>query len=785
MEAAGFAIGVVGLAGLFKSCIDLLSLVSATRSLARDYEIVFAKFELEKACLLQWARQVRLLDRECYDRRLDDPATFAVVRQTLSSVQLLMTECSTLKERYGLRPADPSSFSFDPRFAPISKHPLERFADEFRSLKIRVGDRPAGVALPGRIKWALTDKAKFETLVHGISHFVSKLHELFPDCGPRDSSDGLKRIVTQDLGEIHDTRLLRWVCDAAAGRRDVVAEAVVERYEAVCRKEVLELLWFRSMDDRRDGVAPAHAATFRWALNAKRPDRQAEWDDLSAWMRAGSGVYWISGKAGSGKSTLMKYIFSSSETQRLLQAWAGDLDLTVGSFFFWALGTTDQQSQGGISRAVLYHFLDTEPALIPIVLPRLWKDMFEGHRSNPAPPSPPSAAELSSALESFQKHPLPKRKFCFLIDGLDEFSGNYLNGVPIIKRLTTNPHIKVLVSSRPIPVCAAGFENCPKLRLQDLTRPDITRYVEDTVGSHPYMLTLQSFATGEDANPRPIPAQLVDKASGVFLWVILACRSVLEGFAAYDHVDELLRRVDELPLELGELFQQMLQKVDARYHEEMAKILKICYQKIQVAELHSHFTEPTVYTLSLAILDGSRMDYKRAMPLKRLSLQQQRAMSASLEGRLRSRCGGLLEVRQARRCPRWPTSSRCLCRTTGSAHDRLAHSTVEFIHRSVYDFLERGGLGLPSLCISDPSFSANAAVSVMELQLASLGIAANGPDGLFLTLFDELVASASLFARLCGEESADAAAVVLPRLRRLQQVGCRALPLEDLLASGS
>ncbi|KAL8350008.1 hypothetical protein RB598_005378 [Gaeumannomyces tritici] len=605
------------------------------------------------------------------------------------------------------------------------------------SLEIRVENRPAGVALPGRTKWALTDKAKFETLVHGISHFVSKLHELFPDCGPRDSSDGLKRIVTQDLDEIHDPRLLRWVCDAAAGRRDVVAEAVVERYEAVCRKEVLELLWFRSMDDRRDGVAPAHAATFQWALNAKRPDRQAEWDDLSAWMRAGSGVYWISGKAGSGKSTLMKYIFSSSETQRLLQAWAGDLDLTVGSFFFWALGTADQQSQSGISRAVLYHFLDAEPALIPLVLPRLWKDMFEGHRSNPAPQSPPSAAELSSALESFQKHPLPKRKFCFLIDGLDEFSGNYLNGVSIIKRFTTNPHVKVLVSSRPIPVCADGFENCPKLRLQDLTRPDITRYVEDTVGSHPYMLTLQSFATGEDANPRPIPAQLVDKASGVFLWVILACRSILEGFAACDHVDELLRRVDELPLELGELFQQMLQKVDARYHEEMAKILKICYQKIQVADLHSHFTEPTVYTLGLAILDGSRMDYKRAMPLKRLSLQQ----------------------------------------TTGSAHDRLAHSTVEFIHRSVYDFLERGGLGLPSLCVSDPSFGANAAVSVMELQLASLGIAANGPDGLFLTLFDELVASASLFARLCGEESADAAAVVLPRLRKLQQVGCRALPL--------
>lgn len=69
------------------------------------------------------------------------------------------------------------------------------------------------------------------------------------------------------------------------------------------------------MDDRREGVFSAHAKTFEWAL--RKPDKDVEWDDLSFWMGAGFEIYWISGKAGSGKSTLMKYLYDSGEALRL------------------------------------------------------------------------------------------------------------------------------------------------------------------------------------------------------------------------------------------------------------------------------------------------------------------------------------------------------------------------------------------------------------------------------------------------------------------------------------
>ena len=46
-------------------------------------------------------------------------------------------------------------------------------------------------------------------------------------------------------------------------------------------------------------------------------------DRLRAWLQSGDGVFRFSGKLGSGKSTLMKYICEHPSTKALLEAWAG------------------------------------------------------------------------------------------------------------------------------------------------------------------------------------------------------------------------------------------------------------------------------------------------------------------------------------------------------------------------------------------------------------------------------------------------------------------------------
>ena len=57
------------------------------------------------------------------------------------------------------------------------------------------------------------------------------------------------------------------------------------------------------MHTRREMVRAAHQNTFQWILNDEGPDTQLA-TGFSKWLKQERGVYWISGKAGSGKSTV-------------------------------------------------------------------------------------------------------------------------------------------------------------------------------------------------------------------------------------------------------------------------------------------------------------------------------------------------------------------------------------------------------------------------------------------------------------------------------------------------
>jgi hypothetical protein len=94
---------------------------------------------------------------------------------------------------------------------------------------------------------------------------------------------------------------------------------------------ILQSLQFESRMDRQESIAEAHQETFQWALT---PDSK-----LGKWLSAPSGCFWVSGKAGSGKSTLMKFIVNSPKSRELLADWAGaDNEVVVAAHYFWALG---------------------------------------------------------------------------------------------------------------------------------------------------------------------------------------------------------------------------------------------------------------------------------------------------------------------------------------------------------------------------------------------------------------------------------------------------------------
>jgi hypothetical protein len=142
---------------------------------------------------------------------------------------------------------------------------------------------------------------------------------------------------------------------------------------------------------------------------------------------------------------------------------------------------------------------------------------------------------------------------------------------------------------------------------------------------------------------------------------------LIEGFTAYDNAKELQARVDELPPELEDLFRHILGRIPPRFLHQTAKILRICY--------HSHllYVSRCISTLALAWADEKELD-----DFKRYPSEENKRKCAVLEGRLRSRCMGLLEVH---------TSTY-----TKSTLSAGTDSTVNFMHRTVFEFLNLPGV---------------------------------------------------------------------------------------------
>lgn len=161
---------------------------------------------------------------------------------------------------------------------------------------------------------------------------------------------------------------------------------------------------------------------------------------------------------------------------------------------------------------------------------------------------------------------------------------------------------------------------------------------------------------------RGVIPQLVDKSSGVFLWVVLACRSLLSGFEDCDRLPELQKRIDELPPELEDFFDVMLAKINQRYQYQGACLLRLCYESQRTSRSPGCPALANMDTLALALVDDVDVS---ADSIRDLSLQDKIDLYTVLEGKLRSRCGGLLETQPA-----------------DNENGQLVGGDVVFMHRS-------------------------------------------------------------------------------------------------------
>jgi hypothetical protein len=275
----------------------------------------------------------------------------------------------------------------------------------------------------------------------------------------------------------------------------------------------------------------------------------------------------------------------------------------------------------------------------------------------------PSLAELKKAFRNLITQKVAPLNICLIIDGLDEYDGDYTELCDLFTQVAASPHLKIVLSSRPIPACIEAFSHCAKLCLQDLTYDDIHLYVESKLGSHPNIHKLEALEGPATTN---LVENITKKASGVFLWVMLVVKSLLQGLQNFDHIADLQRRVDMLPADLENLYRQMFQSMSPIYKEQASQLLQLVLRSAEVQ------TQGQLTLLQLSYAEEEDPDKAVRAPLRELSTVEKDLRCEAVEGRLRSRCCGLVEVQE---------------RAEGECYLSSAAKYVWFLHKTVGDFL--------------------------------------------------------------------------------------------------
>ncbi|KAJ4123183.1 hypothetical protein NW768_009711 [Fusarium equiseti] len=379
-------------------------------------------------------------------------------------------------------------------------------------------------------------------------------------------------------------------------------------------QDVINSLWFDAIESRDRAISETFESTYEWILDPNGSTC------FTTWMEENQSLlYWITGKAGSGKSTLMKYLVHHESTIQHLRIWSGDMPLLFCYFYFWEATSEElQHSRKGLVRSLLWQCLSKRPELVRKVTPRRWA-AYHALRGWEGPVPEWGWEELQETFYNLASLNNSNFKLVMFIDGLDEFDGNPATLILWIKDLITKFSIKLCVGSRPWNAFSDAFNQYPTLTMQTLTAPDIQTYING------HLNTNSAFRDWQALSPNGTEAlrkDLLEKADGVFLWVYVVVRELLLALERGRNLHDLSVILDSLPTDIMTLYTKIYGTADP----EEAKRAALYFNLIKAA-VH----EVTSYELWY-IEEGTAIDPNDATALISMRRMIKRRLDSSTRG---------------------------------------------------------------------------------------------------------------------------------------------------------
>lgn len=295
--------------------------------------------------------------------------------------------------------------------------------------------------------------------------------------------------------------------------------------------EFLKALSFERMDFRLAAITPAQGDTCRWVFS--RPE-YLRWRDPKLRGTHG-GLLWIKGKAGVGKSTIMRCILENSTDSMP--------DHHIISFFFNARGQPLERSVEGMYRSLLTQLLEKVPRLQQVItLPRF---SIAGQKWEP-----------DVLQDIFRKAVLglQQERLVVIVDALDE--GDQAGVRAMVEYLeslteaaqTKNIYLEACYASRHYPHITA--RSCESMVIED--RPEHAQDIHYYISNN---LKVTRGSLRDD-----LRLGLVKKSQAVFLWVVLVVRRLNEAFDDGAGRTELFEVLVTVPDDLNDLLHDIVVK---------------------------------------------------------------------------------------------------------------------------------------------------------------------------------------------------------------------------------
>lgn len=488
------------------------------------------------------------------------------------------------------------------------------------------------------------------------------------------SEDREKRL---DLERVQRDENVNRIMTSVSDLHTVCLSRMDDNEQHSLRRRLLDALAFPDMNDRQNQIERLvgdFGDTFQWIFDDFDQNR------FPAWLQEGSGVFWICGKAGSGKSSLMDLIARNIEDGGLffdlLKQWAGTE--TPGLLTFWFYRPSPNElikSTSGLWRSLCFQILNQEPNLSKKIRENSDGKVPEKLKTSLIASGSCVQSWSDSQLKSWLEYLLTHcdSKYCLLIDGLDEVGESALEAVKEVSRMSS--HVKICCSSRPESSFHDALQESPSLLLEERNATDIASYCNRR---------LEGTRAADHCD------SIASRAQGVFLWAHLVTEVLREAAKRGDDENELEERLKICPDGMTELFTHLLERQDKFYLKYPKPYLKLidvavrrksCWAIPDLPVLVLHLASQNQHELLEAISDGSGSDFFTKL--------DQNTRFPELKTIVVTRCAGLIEMTPDEFVRDPHRHDHNASRNRRYRQLEVTHNfKVRFTHRSALSFLQ-------------------------------------------------------------------------------------------------